>query len=444
MRHMNTFSLSQLSDGVLKQGLLARVAQERSATAELLAYIAEFDARKLYAPAGYSSMHAYCVGELGLSEDAAFRRIRAARTAREFAAVFPALADGRLNLNAVLMLTPYLKPGTADELLAAAAGKTRPELELLLAHRFPQPDVAASLQAIPVPACQQPLQVVANPACQLAPAPVGTLEGPVIPPARLAPLAPERFELRVTLAQATHDRLRQAQALLGHRIPSGDLAQVLDHALATAIAVYEKRKFAASEAPSTCPRATRSLRHIPAHVRRAVRERDGGQCTFVGESGHRCTERRRLEFDHVRELARGGETSVAGIRLRCSTHNQHTAGRTFGEGFMHEKRQAAKEARAAAKARAAAQAKAAAKARAAEEAAARAQAEEAKRRREAAAQDVIDCLRALGARADEARRAAALCEAIPEAPLGDRIKLALRSFAPPSARRSGPFTSAET
>ena len=35
----------------------------------LLADIAEFDARKLYRPAGYSSMFAYCVGSLHRSED---------------------------------------------------------------------------------------------------------------------------------------------------------------------------------------------------------------------------------------------------------------------------------------------------------------------------------------------------------------------------------------
>src|SRR5690349_24034993 len=52
------------------------VAQDRATTASLLAHIAEVDARKLYLPAGYPSMHAYCVDELMLSEDAAFIRIR--------------------------------------------------------------------------------------------------------------------------------------------------------------------------------------------------------------------------------------------------------------------------------------------------------------------------------------------------------------------------------
>jgi len=47
----------------------------------------------------------------------------------------------------------------------------------------------------------------------------------------LKPLAPKRFALQVTLDQRTHDKLRYVQSLLGHRAPSGDIAQVLDLAL---------------------------------------------------------------------------------------------------------------------------------------------------------------------------------------------------------------------
>ncbi len=114
---MKCYSLSHLSDHVLLHALTQLVAQDRTTTAAMLAHLAEVDARRLYLPAGYPSMYAWCVGELGLSEDAAFKRIRAARAAREFPAIFPMLADGRLNLTAVLSLAPYLTPDTADGLL---------------------------------------------------------------------------------------------------------------------------------------------------------------------------------------------------------------------------------------------------------------------------------------------------------------------------------------
>src|SRR5262249_23748192 len=88
--------------------------------------------------------------------------------------------------------------------------------------------------------------------------------------------------------------------------------------------------------------AASGTRHVPAHVKRAVWKRDGGQCTFVGESGHPCEARTGIEFDHVRELARGGEATVDGIRLRCRGHNQYTAEQTFGAGFMAAKREEAR------------------------------------------------------------------------------------------------------
>lgn len=78
---MRGYSLSRLSDSELTRGLTSLAAQARVTTSLLLAHIAEFDARRLYLPAAYPSMHAYCVGELKLSEDAAYKRITAARLA---------------------------------------------------------------------------------------------------------------------------------------------------------------------------------------------------------------------------------------------------------------------------------------------------------------------------------------------------------------------------
>src|SRR5712691_210918 len=120
---MQRYSLSHLSDDALRHGLSATVSCERGATADVLAHIAEFDARKLYLPAAYPSISAYCLGELHLSEDAAGKRIRAARLARDFPAIFVAIADGRLHLSAVVLLSTHLNRENAVELLAAAAHK---------------------------------------------------------------------------------------------------------------------------------------------------------------------------------------------------------------------------------------------------------------------------------------------------------------------------------
>ena len=148
--------------------------------------------------------------------------------------------------------------------------------------------------------------------------------------------------MQFTMSRSAHDRLCYAQALLGHQVPTRDLAQVFDRAVVALIGQLEQGKFAATARPRRGPgRPTASPRHVPAHVKRVVWERDGGQCTFASEAGRRCPARTRLEFDHIQEVARGGEATVAGIRLRCRVAPGVTARGSHGSGradFPHPAR----------------------------------------------------------------------------------------------------------
>jgi hypothetical protein len=358
---MRAYTLTHLDDVALMRALVELVAQDRATTAALLAHIAEVDARRLYAPAGYPSMHAYCVGALRLSEDAAFKRIQAARAARGFPLLFEALADGRLHLTGLCLLAPHLTADNVDELVAAASHRRKSEIEVLLAQRVVSPDATRGEFSQLAPAQVEaagPGSAALLSAAELAPGQVGeTAPGVSRPALELAPAQVEappepppdpavRYALYVTIDRDTHDKLRHAQALLSHALPSGDVAQVLDRALDALIGQLEKRKVGAATSPAGSPRASARRRHVPAHVRRAVWERDQGRCTFVGENGHRCEARRFLEFDHVDPVARGGRATVAGMRLRCRTHNQLEAERAFGAAFIRARREQARHARA--------------------------------------------------------------------------------------------------
>jgi 5-methylcytosine-specific restriction endonuclease McrA len=374
---MRDYSLSHLTDGVLLRELTALAARDRATTAALLAHIAEVDARRLYAPAGYSAMFHYCVRELRFSEDMAGKRIRAARAARRFPAIFAAIAEGRLHLTAVVLLAPSLTSANAAELLAAAEGRTKEQIQVMLVGRSPRADLAPLVRALPevpapsagsvfTPQVPEPVEVqesssappVAEPA-ELAPAsptpgatPTGSIRAaPTSPtppapmvPARTTPLSPGRFGLQLTMSAETREKLRRAEDLLGHSVPRGDLATVLDRALDALIEKLERRRFARTDRPAPRRRAS-SSRHVPASVRRAVSARDGDRCTFVSERGERCEERRALEFDHVLPVARGGDSTLANLRLRCRAHNQLEAERTYGAGFMQDRREAARERR---------------------------------------------------------------------------------------------------
>jgi 5-methylcytosine-specific restriction endonuclease McrA len=346
---MRTYDLVHLSNDALLRDLTTLVARDRVLTAVLLAHLAEVDERRLYVPAGFPSMHAYCVGELHFSDDAAYNRITAARAARRFPALFDAVADGRLHVTGVRLIAPALNSENVAELMALAAHRSKPEIERLLARRFgrPEPPTATIVRA---PEFQAPRVSGLTP----GPLPAALDFPPELVPERVAPaskdpneLVPERvevaaaieehFRLHVTIDRKTHDKLRYVQELLGHAIPSGDVALILDRALDALIAQVERRKFGAVRKPRAA-RPSMSKRHIPSAVRREVWHRDGGRCTFVSDSGHRCGSRRRLEYDHVDPVARGGKATTDRVRLRCHVHNQHEADRAFGAEFMNEKR----------------------------------------------------------------------------------------------------------
>jgi hypothetical protein len=268
--HMaHSYSRAHLSDQTLLRNLAARVAEECSSTAEMLADLAEVDGRRLYAPAGYPSMYSYCVEELHLSEQSALKRIRAARATRQFPAILDAVAQGRLHLTALVLLAPYLRPETVDELLAAATHKSAAAIEQLLAQRFPRPDIPTRVQALAPPV------LPADTSSQLSSRTVGTpnpesRESPG-PPAKVVPLSPQRFYVQLTMDQETHDMMQYAQSLLGHQVRPGDVASVFHRALQALISQLEKTKFAATDQPRKNSRDLRfGRRHIPAAVKRAV------------------------------------------------------------------------------------------------------------------------------------------------------------------------------
>ena len=76
------FAVSHFSNDALLHNLKILVAHDCRTTAVLLTRIAEVEERELFLPAGYASMHDYCVGELHFSGDVAYKRVHAARVAR--------------------------------------------------------------------------------------------------------------------------------------------------------------------------------------------------------------------------------------------------------------------------------------------------------------------------------------------------------------------------
>lgn len=145
-------SLRALSDEALIACVDECVADERRATARLLASIGELDVRRLYLPQGFSSLFAYCVGRLHLSEGAAYHRIEAARLARRFPIVLELVADSRVSLTAIAVLARHLNEQNHRALLTEATHKTVRQVEHIVARLAPQPDAPSVIRRLAAPA----------------------------------------------------------------------------------------------------------------------------------------------------------------------------------------------------------------------------------------------------------------------------------------------------
>ncbi|MGH9462623.1 MAG: HNH endonuclease [Vicinamibacteria bacterium] len=346
MKHeLTSQSFSKMSDDELLRRLSELLQSSRCVESQLVAHIGEVDARRLYAREAAPSMFAYCTEVLHLSEHEAYLRINVARASREHPLLLEMLAQGRLHLSGIAKLAPCLTEANRETLLARAAGKSKREIEELVAEVSPKPDVPTKVRKLPDRGAQASpavaievgphrhltklsLATALNDASQLGPDRVVTYlqtPGPArsVAPAKrpaIEPLAPARYKVQFTASAGLYEKLNRLKVLMQSSVPDGDLAAIIEAAVTEKLERLEAKRFGKTNTPrkslketSTAP----SSRYIPAPVRRAVRDRDGNQCAFVAVDGRRCGKRDQLEFHHTDSFGRGGDHSVENIQLLC-------------------------------------------------------------------------------------------------------------------------------
>jgi hypothetical protein len=395
--------LAHLSDDVLLTSVKRLTGTSNELTAQLLAHLAEVEARGILRTMACATLYTYCVYELRMSEDEAQRRCRAARVCRQFPVLFDMLADASIHLTGILLLAPHLTDDNHREVLARARYRSKREVEKLVAELAPRADI---------PACIEPLHVAKRapsghaammaalcghvrsipPGNGRGEAPVGALAeqeltNEVQPRPELEPLTadtnpppspPMHYKVQFTADEAYLALLEEACDLLAHTNPTRDFVEVQRRALELLVADLRKRKHvtragAATEgvassaegegstqtdsttaperetvAPARTAPERQSANPTPhwlrsrrptAAIARVVRQRDGERCTYVDPRGQRCRETSMLEYHHQQAYARGGETTVENLCMRCRAHNGLAAEQDFGREFMERRRQ---------------------------------------------------------------------------------------------------------
>jgi hypothetical protein len=348
---MNT--LHSLSDVELLHSTRVHLLRSHAREAELLLLLGEIEARRLYLERAFPTMFAFCIDELGLSEDVTYNRLKVAGLVRRFPRVLDFVRDGRIHLSGLRLLEPHLTEGNLEAVLAEAVGQSKRHIELLVASLAPKPSVPPSVRKLPERS-SAPADVQAAPLVlalteeQAVETPLGPSSppAPVGGPAEVRPLSAEAYLVKFTADAALKAKLEQAEELMRHRVGKGDLAAIFERALDLLIDEVKKERFGTGRKPRT--RAAEAeveaqerdvvTRHIPDAIKREVYERDGGRCTFVAKDGRRCAERGGLEFEHKEGFARTGRHVVEELTLHCKAHNQHCADVLYGRAFMQDKR----------------------------------------------------------------------------------------------------------
>lgn len=138
--------LKTVSDQDLLASTRRLVGASNEILAELLAHLAEVESRGVHRVRLCTSLYTYCIYELRLSEDAAFRRVSAARLLQTFPALYDVIAGGELHLTGLLQVGPRLTPQDFAEVMARAKHRTKKELAQLVRESNPLPDVPARIE----------------------------------------------------------------------------------------------------------------------------------------------------------------------------------------------------------------------------------------------------------------------------------------------------------
>ncbi len=249
-----------------------------------------------------------------------------------------------------------------------------------------------------VPASKAPFDLT-PPASQTNPRPCNSANSRTHQ--RIEPLSAARYRFQFTANADVKGKLELARDLMRHANPGGDFSLVISRALDLLLDQLLGRRFAvrrktspakppatsraatpeqnqsteqdqstdehrsserqrtpppssttpSPSAPSTLPPRPSASQHpsssrVSNPARRAVVERDGLGCSWVGANGVRCGDTAWLEFDHLHPLGQGGSSSPDNLRLLCRAHNRHAAELSYGRDRIERSIMARREQRA--------------------------------------------------------------------------------------------------
>ncbi len=231
----------QMQNHALIVRIKALRAQEARLDVAMLETLAKVFDERLWERMGYPSSHEFCTKYLGMSEDSAWRRRQCADLLQRYSAlVRPLIMARKLTQTNLATIHKLVNDANAEQLINEIVGKTKRQVEAIVAREAPRPDVSGGVRT--------GLHLIVT-APSFAPRTKYALPGEApVQSSKSKPLehrSEDRHLMRVMLSQATRDTLERIKDIA----PELSLEAIVERAFATVHDELERKRRAKVKRP---------------------------------------------------------------------------------------------------------------------------------------------------------------------------------------------------
>lgn len=377
-------NLKLLSKDQLVQNLKNLVSDERRITTEILHYLKEVEAQRIFDELGYKSMYYFIKDHLGYSEGQAYRRLNALKVLKEIPEVSKKIESGELLVSVIADAQNVFKDAnlTLDEKKAVLEKlenkstreaekelfKIKPpvkaketikrigfeefevkiiiteelkakldELNAFYSHKNPNQKYQDLLKLLIEEKYKEFITKLNNAKkAELMTRLSNTKEAGLM--TQLSNTNEKGLITRFHKTKNVTNNLNKAASSLNKasdQVESANQAQAKERILRRTYS--SAPKFNSFENNRTIRNTEKKVnKTITPKTRLEIRAKYNNQCSYVSLDGKRCDSKHFLEIDHVKPIGKSGTNHPDNLRLYCRTHNQLAAIRQYGKNKMQK------------------------------------------------------------------------------------------------------------
>ncbi len=260
----------------LHKRALAVADEIRKLECEMIDLLQAIEACRGFAELGYTSLFVYVTGELGLSEDCAYKLITVSRKAKEVPLLFRAIAEGTITVSKAVVISPVITVENSEHWISMASSLSKRNLEKAVAEVRPE---------------------------------AGRKE-------KAKPIGNKMVRLELDISEEAHALLIRARELIAQKKTQNvSLAETLLEIAGDFVKRNDPVEKADRNTKKTRPGASSKNLH-------KVHHRDRGRCQFKHSNGKFCGERKWLHVHHRKPKSEGGGDEPENLVTLCAAHHR--------------------------------------------------------------------------------------------------------------------------